>query len=413
MLSGIGSDNFSEMLLSKEGRFKLPKNIGIDLGFGFVKATNGEKDLIFPSVVGAGQDLTYRSELTTYVEPIENLSVTIEGKKYFVGDLAIRQSEILSRSLGENHAQEKNTKILLLTALALFVQNESEEFNVVTGLPPSYYLAFKEELAGMVKGNHSIIINTDGNDCKKTIIVDKVKIIPQPLGTLFQRLFNQQGVLEDKEMARSKIGIIDVGFRTTDFAVADKLEYIDKLSYSTTTGMSNAYAMVAEHLRNKFRIYKENFELDEIIQEAKIKIAGKVHDLTQVKKEAFEQVAAKILTEMNSIWDRRELDLILVSGGGGQALADHLLPELETAALVENSQTANVHGYLKLAHKVFGATTEPQSKFVKVENSNNHSAETAANPAPNPTPAHFNGSNSTENRFAGNKFFEDRKEKRA
>lgn len=390
----------------------MAKNIGIDLGFGFVKATNGEKDLIFPSVVGAGQDLTYRSELTTYVEPIENLSVTIEGKKYFVGDLAIRQSEILSRSLGENHAQEKNTKILLLTTLALFVQGDSEEFNVVTGLPPSYYLAFKDELAAMVQGNHNVIINTDGTDRKKTIVVDKVKIIPQPVGTLFQKLFNQQGVLEDKEMARSKIGIIDVGFRTTDFAVADKLEYIDKLSYSTATGMSNAYALVAEHLRNQFRIYKENFELDEIIQEAKIKIAGKVHDLTQVKKEAFEQVAAKILTEMNSIWDRRELDLILVSGGGGQALADYLLPELETAVLIESSQTANVHGYLKLAQKVFGVTTDAQSKTAKVETP---SVETTPTPTPTPAPssANNNGHGTTENRFAGNKFFEDRKEKRA
>lgn len=394
----------------------MTKNIGIDLGFGFVKATNGEKDFIFPSVVGAGQDLTYRSELTTYVDPIENLSVSIEGKKYFVGDLAIRQSEILSRSLGENHAQEKNTKILLLTALALFVQGDSEEFNVVTGLPPSYYLAFKDELAEMVKGNHSIIINTDGTDRKKTIVVDKVKIIPQPLGTLFQKLFNQNGVLEDKDMARSRIGIIDVGFRTTDFAVADKLEYIDKMSYSTATGMSNAYGLVSEHLRNQFRIYKENFELDEIIQEAKIKIAGKVHDLTQVKKEAFEQVAAKILTEMNSIWDRRELDLIFVSGGGGKALADYLLPELETAVLIEDSQIANVHGYLKLAQKVFGISADAQSKTTKVETNPQHT-ETSPSPTPTPAPTpsqtQTNGSGATQSRFAGNKFFEDRKEKRA
>jgi plasmid segregation protein ParM len=304
----------------------------------------------------------------------------------------------------------------LLTALALFVQGDSEEFNVVTGLPPSYYLAFKDELAEMVKGNHSIIINTDGTDRKKTIVVDKVKIIPQPLGTLFQKLFNQSGVLEDKDMARSRIGIIDVGFRTTDFAVADKLEYIDKMSYSTATGMSNAYGLVSEHLRNQFRIYKENFELDEIIQEAKIKIAGKVHDLTQVKKEAFEQVAAKILTEMNSIWDRRELDLIFVSGGGGKALADYLLPELETAVLIEDSQIANVHGYLKLAQKVFGISADAQSKTTKVETNPQHT-ETSPSPTPTPAPTpsqtQTNGSGATQSRFAGNKFFEDRKEKRA
>lgn len=342
-------------------------------------------------MVGAGQDLTYRSELTTYVEPIENLAVTIDGKKYFVGELAIRQSEILSRSLGENHAQEKNTKVLLLTALALYVNGESEEFNVITGLPPSYYLANKDLLAEVVKGTHTILLNVDGTDKKKVITINNVKIIPQPLGTLFQKIFDQRGVVVDKELSRSKVGIIDVGFRTTDFVVVDKLEYIDKLSYSTTTGMSNAYAIIAEHLRNQYRIFKENYELDEIIQKAQIKVAGKVYSLEQVKKDAFEQVSAKILTEMNSIWDRRDLDAILISGGGGKALADFILPELETAALVEESQVANVNGYLKLGHKVFGFT-ENRPKF--------SGADTAA-------------AATSENRFSGSKFFEDKSEDKA
>lgn len=359
-------------------------NIGIDLGFGFVKTTNGDKDYIFPSVVGAGQDLTYRSELTTYIDPIENLAVAIDGKKYFVGDLAIRQSEILSRSLSENHAQEKNTKVLLLAALALYVQGESQEFNVVTGLPPSYYLANKDVLADVIKGTHTITLNIDGVDMKKVIIINNVKIIPQPLGTLFHKIFDFRGVVVDKELSRSRVGIIDVGFRTTDFVVVDKLEYIDKLSYSTTTGISNAYAIIAEHLRNQHRVFKENYELDEIVQKAQVKVAGKVYSLDQVKRDAFEQVTAKILTEMNSIWDPRDLDVILISGGGGKALAEFILPELETASIVENSQVANVHGYLKLGHKVFGYTeNKPQTTPIL--------------------------SASSENRFANSKFFNDDK----
>lgn len=332
----------------------MAKNIGIDLGFGFVKVTDGQKDCIFPSVVGMGQALAYRSELSTYLDPIDNMAVTIDDRQYFVGELAIRQSEFPSRSLSENHAREKNTKVLLLAALSLFASGDTQEFNVVTGLAPSYYLAFKDELTQMIQGRHTIIVNTDGEDQIKTIHVGQVKVIPQPMGTLFQRLLDPQGALADKETARSKVGIIDVGFRTTDFAVMDKLEYVDKMSYSSVTGMSKAYAIVAEYLRNQFRVYKENFELDQIVQEAKIKIAGKVHVFNKVKKDAFEQVAAKIVTEMDSLWDRHELDAILISGGGGKALAEVLLPEFETAVVVEDAQTANARGYLKLAKKTFG-----------------------------------------------------------
>jgi plasmid segregation protein ParM len=401
------------------------RNIGIDLGFGFVKSTSGEREYIFPSVVGAGLDLTYRSELTTYVDPIQNLSVTIDGKKHFVGDLAIRQSEILSRSLSENHAQEKNTKILLLTALALYVQGDSEEFNIITGLPPSYYLANKDILADMIKGTHTITINANGADCNRTVIVNNVKIIPQPMGTLFHRLFDAKGVIADKEITRSKVGIIDVGFRTTDFSVVDKLEYIDKLSYSTATGMANAYAVVAEHLRNQHRIYKENYELEEVIQKGQIKVAGKVHSLEQIKKEILEQVSAKILTEMNSIWDIRDMDMILLSGGGGKMTANYLLPELPMATLIEESQMANVNGYLKLGHKIFGYTESHGKTGVTTSNPGpvvnttpstpaastpTNRADESAKAATEPASAMQSITNpGSENRFAGSKFFENTK----
>jgi plasmid segregation protein ParM len=397
------------------------RNIGIDLGFGFVKTTDGNKDYIFPSVVGAGIALTYRSELTTYIDSIQNLMVTIDGKDYFVGELAIRQSEIVSRSLSENHAQEKNTKVLLLTALALYVQDVSEEFNIITGLPPSYYLTNKDILADLITGTHVITINIDGINCEKRIIVNNVKIIPQPMGTLFYKLFDEKGVVIDKELSRSKVGIIDVGFRTTDFTVVDKLEYIDKLSCSTPTGMVNAYGLIAEYLRNQFRVYKENYELEEIVQKGQIKVAGKVHSLELVKKDVFEQVSAKILTEMNSIWDIRDLDVILLSGGGGKMLADYLLPELGTANLVTEPQVANVNGYLRLGQKVFGCavsrinlinstddadiptgadrqavTTKEQTEDVP----DNVNAD--SDPAPTITTA-----NSGENRFANSRFFAD------
>ncbi len=352
------------------------RNIGVDLGFGFVKATDGDKDFIFPSVVGAGQELTYRSELTTYIDPIENLAVVIEGKRYFVGDLAIRQSEIRSRSMSDNHAQEKNTKILLLAALALYVQGKNDEFNVVTGLPPGYYLANKELLADLMKGRHTVHLSIDGVDQEKTLTVNNVKIIPQPLGTLFDKIFDERGVIRDKDLARSKVGIIDIGFRTTDFAWVDKLEYIDKLSHTNTTAMSKVYAIISESLHNKFRIYQEDYDLEEVVHRARIKVDGEIYSLDQVKQEAYEQLTAKILTEMNSIWDKRMLDEILISGGGGSALADYLLPELKIAKLVENSQTANVHGYLKLGHKMFGYTENQPNAHGNADSSNRFSAST-------------------------------------
>lgn len=44
------SDNVRQI----ERRLNMTKNIGVDVGFGFVKATNGIQRYVFPSVVWRG-----------------------------------------------------------------------------------------------------------------------------------------------------------------------------------------------------------------------------------------------------------------------------------------------------------------------------------------------------------------------
>ncbi|HEX2953250.1 MAG TPA: ParM/StbA family protein [Bacillota bacterium] len=330
------------------------KNIGIDLGFGFVKVTDGEREYVIPSVVGIGQALTFQSELTIYMEPTDNLIATYEGKRYFVGELAVRQSGFPTRSLGDNHACEKSTKILLLTALSLFTSEDFGDFNIVTGLAPGFYSPFKDELCKMMVGRHQITVSSEGVDRAKTINIGKAEVVPQPMGTFFQRMFDTKGAPGELELAKAKVGIIDVGFRTTDFAIVNRLEYVEKYSCSTMTGISNAYGFVDEYLRNEFRTHKENFELDSIVQDAQIKIAGKIHSLDHVIKEAFDRVATKIIIEMNSLWDARDLDLILITGGGGKALAESLIEGLPTAVIMDDPQAANARGYQRLAQKRFG-----------------------------------------------------------
>jgi len=331
------------------------KNVGIDLGYGFVKATDGDKEYVFPSVVGSGRDLKYRSELSRPLQSqgLDSLVVTLEGRKYFVGELAIRQSEIASRSLDQNRVEDKNTRVLLYTTLALFSQWEQQSFNIVTGLPTAYYSSYRDAWVNSLHGSQTVRFMSGGEEKERTISIEKVRVVPQPFGTLYDRVLNNIGNVVDTDLTRLTVGIVDVGFKTSDFAVSDGLEYIERLSSSTPTGLSSAYGMIADRLREEFRINKENYELDEIINKGQIRIAGKPYDISNIKREAFERVAAKIITELESLWDYRSMDVILLTGGGGQALSEYLLPRFNNAFLVEGSQSANTRGYLKLANNIF------------------------------------------------------------
>lgn len=332
------------------------KNIGIDIGYGFVKATDGARDLVFPSVVGVGQDLTYLSELTLYVAEEDNLIVEYDGARYFVGGLAIRQSEMALRSLVENRPGDVNARVLFATAMGLMANgSEQARFNVVTGLPPSHYLSYKDDLARVLAGTHKVAFIRGPKRVERTITVDHVRVVPQPFGTVFHLLLDNAGNIAGKELAHARIGIIDIGFRTSDFVVADKLEYIDRLSFSSTTALGTAYSLISDELRRQHRISRESYELDSAVVEGRIRVAGKVHDITEIRDAAFRKVAAKVITEINSVWDKHGLDLIYVTGGGGQALYPYLKQEYENAQLVDTAQAANAKGYWKLAQKLYKA----------------------------------------------------------
>ncbi|MDQ6990723.1 MAG: hypothetical protein Q9M11_03225, partial [Mariprofundaceae bacterium] len=67
--------------------------IGIDIGFGFTKATDGKKFQVFKSIYGEAIDFQFKeSLLKNNQEDDEHIHIDVDGISYFVGELAERQS---------------------------------------------------------------------------------------------------------------------------------------------------------------------------------------------------------------------------------------------------------------------------------------------------------------------------------
>ncbi len=323
--------------------------LGIDIGYGFVKCFDGESEIVFPSVVGIGRDISYHSLLSTYNSPLDRLSLTNNGKKYFIGNYAIRQSSIPSRSLDIKKPEDINTLLLFLTALGIYSPEPQHQFKVVTGLPTNYILSYQEQLKNLLQGEHHIAIQLNNRTEEKQINVNEITIVPQPFGTLYNLALDNNGQVEDRDMTNKIVGIADIGFKTADFVVSDSLEFVDRLSSSSNSGMVSAYEIIAAMIRSKYKIDKKDFELDQIVKSKTIKIAGVNHDISDMISEAYYNLAAKIKTELDSLWDYRELDAIILTGGGGEALSEYLIPKFNNMMLVQDAQFANVKGFWKLA----------------------------------------------------------------
>lgn len=328
-------------------------NIGIDLGYGYVKASDGQTAHVFPSTIGIGQRIRFKSLLTSLQKLTDNLAITVDNRKYFIGELAIKQSEIVSRSLGRNRTEDTSAKVLLLAALALYAEKDEQSFNVVTGLPVDYYSTFRDEWNQLILGTHSVKVDNGQQEKSRVIKVEKLQIIPQPFGTLYDKILNSEGEMVDQSYSGLRVGIVDIGFKTSDFAVADNLEFIDKSSSSREIAMCTAFNLLTERFREKYFIRKESYQLDKIVESGILRIAGESINVEESINEAFAIVASKIATEINSIWDKKELDKIILTGGGGEAISQYLLPKFKNMELVKGAQFANVRGYQKLCANIF------------------------------------------------------------
>jgi len=339
----------------------MAKLIGIDVGYGFVKVTDGETGYSFPSVVGEGHTKPTFSARADQFSAIDHLKVGIGKRIYFVGKAAIRHSKFVYRDLSYNRSVGEDFEILFFSALSFFSGGAASEFNVVTGLPVER-MHMADNLVKRVKGERTITLYRDGNSRDIQLNVKDVEIVPQPMGTYWSQFSSLRG-LDGETLPDGRIGIADIGFRTTDLATIEDSEYIPEKSKSLTVGLATAYSEIGLSLASRYGLEKESYSLDGIVIKRKINVAGESIDITDIVNDAFEKLATNILVEINSQWRVSDFDSIIISGGGGQAISHYLLPQLSQAKLVPDPITANCRGYLAWANRLWN----PPSRVGQVQ----------------------------------------------
>lgn len=317
------------------------KYVSFDIGYSFIKS----ELFIIPSVVGNSRKIRYSTGLSSE-NLLNNLQVRIGNEEFFVGKLAQKQSDQVFYSLEEDRYKSKEANVLLETTLGLLSGN-NEKIGVVTGLPLDY-LKFKGSLEKSLLGTHEIYINNR----KRITYVEDVIVIPQPMGVFFNDLMDSNGTITKKDYANSTVGIVDIGFGSTDIAYVKDMEFIDKYSRSINIAMNSVYKIVSEAIYEEFGVSKELYELEDEITRGYVKVKGEEYYIEELIAHAKEVVAGKLVTWIGTIWKNRpEIDAVIVAGGGGMAMFDYLKEPLD-ATLSDNAQLAILNGYRKLAKRI-------------------------------------------------------------
>jgi plasmid segregation protein ParM len=340
--------------------------MAIDIGFGFTKATNGTRSLAFKSILGEATDIQFKGGILSEGSADENIQIEVDGRSCFVGEMAERQSNVRSFTLDQAQFFESFAKPLALAAASRLVGTYMP-VGLVTGLPIGFYKEYKEPLVKLLQGDHRVVTTSlAGKREEKVIKIAEVKVIPQPYGSLFNLMLNDLGELGEKRYVHEKVGLIDIGFKTSDFTVADRLRYSERGSRTTDTGIAKGFSLIAGKLREKSNVNIELYRLYEAVERGSIKIRGKEFDLKGPTEQVFGQLAAAIANEADRLWsDDWDIDTIVLTGGGGAALARHLQPLINGQVVVVDSskdaRLCNVQGYWKYGKHLWarGVATPP------------------------------------------------------
>ncbi|WP_320042868.1 ParM/StbA family protein [uncultured Desulfobacter sp.] len=332
--------------------------IGIDVGFGFTKAYNGQNSVIFKSLIGDAAEIQFMSNLGD-AAATANLHITLDNKTYFLGSYAERQSSLTEYTLDQEKMVEEFVKILALAAAGTCSQAHGP-INVVTGLPVAYLKRDTKRLKQIIQGEHEIIYHhQDAPDEHRKLSIDKVHVIPQPIGSIFNLIFDDNGKICDRDLAASKLGVVDIGFKTTDFSIFDHLQYIERGSSTMETGVSKCFSVIADKLRQESGVNIELYKIFKFIESGVIKIRGKEYNVLNLKKRVYTHAASTIASDLNRLWKNDwDIDNIIISGGGSIPLAEFLIPSVEGNVIpIPKSIDArfnNVQGYCKFGHYKWG-----------------------------------------------------------
>jgi plasmid segregation protein ParM len=276
--------------ISKKSLKNLSNNLAaIDIGYGntkYLSGINEDGDLIlgsFPSItpLASSNQIAGNMFMTR-----DTKIVDVDGTNYEVGveseDLVSGSSTDAAKVLDESYIFTAQYKALFLGALA-YMENEHYEV-LVMGLPVNY-MHNSKKLADMFTGEFDL---PDGKKCK----IDKVIVIPQPLGGFYQVAIDHD-LYED--MLNEFNLIIDPGYLTFDFLTTKGLIPIEQRSDAIIGGMSKILDALSKSI--SLEIGKPYTDKNAIDRGIRVPRKIKLEDGTTVKRRAVK--IGKLIVELD------------------------------------------------------------------------------------------------------------------
>ncbi|RMF05248.1 MAG: ParM/StbA family protein [Chloroflexi bacterium] len=316
---------------------------GIDIGYNAGKFVTDSRRASFASVVGTPT----RQRFSVNGHQNEIL-LTVAGQSWLVGDSAVENSRFLKRREDRHWVDSEEYLVVALAGLSELTTANGVEVKLVTGLPVNYF-ADKSTVEQRLRGEHRV--QRAGRNAQRFSITD-IRVVPQPFGTLLNEALDQRGNLGQPELA-GRVGVIDIGGKTTNILSANKLAELPGETVSINLGGWDIIRQLREQLAEVVPdLELRDHELAAVLRERRVRVAGEWIDLPKID-DILTPMADQVSGTIQQLWGSAlRLDVILISGGGAHLIGDRLRQQFKQARVVKSPVYANALGFWKLSQRL-------------------------------------------------------------
>lgn len=294
--------------------------IALDLGRSAVKIATRDTLTLFPTAVCPAIDLA-RLEIGDAAESARRDTVEIDGRRYFIGETALRQSrDKTAEGLRDDWIESTEHKALLKGAWQAACRIAgTDDAMLLLGLPSRLFA----EQRGRLTEIAALTLH---------IPASRIRVVPQAFGAFMAAMLDHDAVVAPgRDPNTENWGVIDVGYYTTDFALMGAGGWTD-FGAKSVGGTHRA----AEHLIDASKeAHLKLPEAEEALRTKAVRYFGKVIGLEKEVEQASDRLASEIIAAASQVFGDHlpRLDGILVAGGGAELVASRIAekwPHTET-----------------------------------------------------------------------------------
>lgn len=335
----------------------------IDLGNKQTKMISRKNELVYPSFFtlfeNTGESLNVFEEKQKFSK--YEVGKVDEGVEYAWGkDISKVDTTTMIDTINfDNRYNTHEFKLLTSFAIAELAKDFTDakedilKVEIITGVPTNDFSQhIVDDLTKYLKGSHDITVD----DEIYHIHVKRVSVIPQPLGTIYHKMLDDNGNLLNSEYSNQNITICDIGGGTFLIDTFKNLKLDPKQRTQKETGTHDLYDRIVKKSISDNNIsglteYKVEQILRNPIKEKYYYKPNKNEsiDITELVNKSKKLYTREVVNIFNTtLKNKGSIDTIIFTGGGSNIVDhDYIEQSLNYSTFIEDSEFANVRGYYK------------------------------------------------------------------